>query len=151
MNYGTKLKELREYNDMSQYDVAKLLNIKRSSYNQFEQQYDIIPIKRLDEISQIFDCSIDYILELTNIKKYNDSKKEIDKESSKKRLKEFRKDHKLTQEKLAQVLKTSQSVIGGFERGRNIIATPFLYQICSKYRISADYLLGKINEPQELS
>ena len=29
--------------------------------------------------------------------------------------------------------------------GKNIIATPFLYTICKKYNISADYLLGKTN------
>ena len=80
MNYKERLKELREYNNMSQYDIAKLLNIKRSSYNQFEQQYDIIPIKRLNEVSNIFDCSIDYILGLTNKKKYINSNKEINEE-----------------------------------------------------------------------
>ena len=77
MNYKERLKELREYHNLSQYDMAKLLNIKRSSYNQFEQQYDIIPIKRLNEVANIFDCSIDYILRLTNKKKYMNSKKEI--------------------------------------------------------------------------
>ena len=151
MNYGEKLKELREYNNMSQYDVAKLLNIKRSSYNQFEQQYDIIPIKRLNEVASIFDCSIDYILGLTNQKKYINSKKEINEELSQERLKAFRKNRKITQQKLAKILQTTHSVIGGYERGRNIIATPFLYTICQKYNLSADYLLGKIDEPQELS
>ena len=151
MNYKERLKELREYNNMSQYDIAKLLNIKRSSYNQFEQQYDIIPIKRLNEVSNIFDCSIDYILGLTNEKKYINSNKEINEELSQERLKVFRKERKITQVKLASILNTSQSAIVGFERGRNIIATPFLYELCKKYHISADYLLGKIDEPQELS
>ena len=151
MNYKERLKELREYNNMSQYDIAKLLNIKRSSYNQFEQQYDIIPIKRLNEVSNIFDCSIDYILGLTNKKKYINSNKEINEELSQERLKTFRKEKKITQVKLASILNTSQSAIVGFERGRNIIATPFLYELCKKYHISADYLLGKIDEPQELS
>ena len=150
MNYKERLKELREYNNMSQYDIAKLLNIKRSSYNQFEQQYDIIPIKRLNEVSNIFDCSIDYILGLTNKKKYINSNKEINEELSQERLKTFRKERKITQVKLASILNTSQSAIVGFERGRNIIATPFLYELCKKYHISADYLLGKIDEPQEL-
>ena len=151
MNYGLKLKELREYNNLSQYDIANLLGIKRSSYNQFEQQYDIIPIKRLNEVANIFNCSIDYILGLNNNKNYNIINKEINLEMSKNRLKALRKEHKLTQNKLAQVLKTTPSVISGFERGRNIIATPFLYQLCKTYHISADYLLGKTNEPQELS
>ena len=60
-----------------------------------------------------------------------------------KRLKEFRNKNKLTQKVLASILGTSQSTIAEYERGTNIIATAFLYSICSKYHISADYLLGK--------
>ena len=145
MNYGIKLKELREYNNMSQYDVAELLDIKRSSYNQFEQQYDIIPIKRLNQLANIFHCSIDYILGLTDEKSYQGSRLEIDTTLSKERLKQFRKEHGLTQDKLAKLLETTQSVVCGFEKGRNLIATPFLYTICHKYHVSADYLLGRID------
>lgn len=151
LNYGKVLKELREYNNLSQYDIAEKMGISRSSYNQFEQQYDIIPIKRLNELANIFNCSIDYLLDLTDKKSYLNSKEAIDIEVSKARLKEFRKSRKLTQNKLAEVLQASQSVVAYFERGRNFIATPFLYTICKKYNISADYLLGKIEEPQELS
>ena len=32
-----------------------------------------------------------------------------------------------------------------------LIATPFLYTICKKYNISADYLLGKIDNPKYLN
>jgi transcriptional regulator with XRE-family HTH domain len=151
MNYGEKLKELREYNNLSQSDVAKSIGISRSAYNQFEQQYDIIPIKRLNDVANFFNCSVDYILGLSNNKKYLNSKKDIDINISKERLRIFRKEHKLTQDKLAKILETTQSVVAGFERGRNFIATPFLYTICKKYNISADYLLGKIDTPKELS
>ena len=148
MKYGEKFKELREYNNLSQYDIAKLLDISRSSYNQFEQQYDIIPIKRLNEIANIFNVSIDYILGLTNILSYSNSSTEIDVTLSSQRLKEFRKANKLTQEKLANILNTVHSVITKCENGSQLIATPFLYTICKKYNISADYLLGKTNEPK---
>ena len=151
MNYKEKLKELREYNNMSQYDIAKLLNIKRSSYNQFEQQYDIIPIKRLNQIANFFHVSIDYLLGLTEIKQYKNSKFEIDFELSSKRLKEWRKSKKLTQQKLGEKLNASSFVIIHHENQRTILNTPFLYELCTKYHISADYLLGKIDEPQELS
>ena len=64
------------------------------------------------------------------------------------RLKEFRKENKLTQTKLASILNTTQSVIADYERGRYFISTPFLYTICKKYNISADYLLGRIDNPK---
>ena len=66
-------------------------------------------------------------------------------EDTVKRLKELRKEFKLTQDKLAKLLETTQSVVCGFEKGRNLIATPFLYTICHKYHVSADYLLGRID------
>ena len=67
-----------------------------------------------------------------------------------KRLKEFRKENKLTQSKLATILNTAQPVITNYENGKHLIATPFLYTICKKYHISADYLLGKIDNPKYL-
>ena len=83
---------------------------------------------------------------LTSKLNHKDKKEEIDSLKVGMRLKEFRKDHKLTQEKLASELNMARSALANYERGRNIIATPFLYTICTKYNISADYLLGKIDE-----
>ena len=77
-------------------------------------------------------------------KNSSDYKKELSQE----RLKELRKENKITQEKLADILNTNKSVICGYEKGRYIIATPFLYTIYKKYHISADYLLGKIDNPK---
>lgn len=66
------------------------------------------------------------------------------------RLKDLRKEKGLTQEQLANEIKIARSTINDYENKNKIIATPFLYQICSKYHISADYLLGKINKPKYL-
>ena len=38
-------------------------------------------------------------------------------------------------------------MISDYENKKKFIPTPFLYQICKKYHISADYLLGKIDHP----
>ena len=149
--YGQRIKELREKENVSQRQLAEALGVTRSSINQFEQQYDIIPIKRLNQIANFFHVSIDYLLGLTKIKQYKNSKFEIDFELSSKRLKEWRKSKKLTQQKLGEKLNASSFVIIHHENQRTILNTPFLYELCTKYHISADYLLGKIDEPQELS
>ena len=78
-------------------------------------------------------------------------KKEINPEKCSIRLKELRKEKKLTQVKLAQSLNTSHSVISSYEKGKTLILTSFLYTICKKYNISADYLLGKIDSPKYLN
>ena len=154
MNYGEKLKELREYNNIdrrvSQKEVADAIGIKRSSYNQFEQQYDIIPIKRLNQIANFFNVSIDYIFDFTKTLNYTNNNSEIDLDISSQRLKEFRKENNLTQIELAKILNISPSVIIHHETKRNPLGTPFLYDLCKKYSLSADYLLGRIDKPKYL-
>ena len=148
MNYGIKLKSIRTSELLSQEKIADMLNIKRSTYKEYEVQNSIIPSKYLWKVCNIFDISIDYLFEFTDIKQYHNTKKDVNQHVAGERLKEIRKSLKLTQEKLASELHTTQSVIADYERGRYLIATPFLYTICKKYKISADYLLGKINEPK---
>lgn len=151
MNYGKILKELREENQLTQEKLAEKLNIKRSLYNQYEHQYDVIPTFRLNDISNLFKVSIDYILGLADKKNYTNYNEKIDISKTTIRLKELRKENKLTQDKLAKELNSANTTISGYERGTRIIATPFLYEICKKYHISADYLLGKTDEPKYLN
>ncbi|MCM1053557.1 MAG: helix-turn-helix domain-containing protein, partial [Ruminococcus sp.] len=147
MNYGKKLKEIRLSKNLTQNNISSLLNISRITYSHYEVQEKIIPISRLNALSVYFDVSIDYIFELTEKENYENDIKEINKTLSGQRLKEFRKEKNLTLEKLGSILNTSYGTLAGYEIGRYIIATPFLYTICSKYKISADYLLGKIDNP----
>lgn len=150
MIYGEKLKLIRENLNLIQEDVAKKINVERGVYSLYETEYKLIPIKHLNTICNYFNVSLDYIFNFTNIENYHNSKKEINKTISSNRLKEFRKENKLTQTKLANILNIANGTIAEYERGTNIIATPFLYTICKKYNISADYLLGKIDSPKYL-
>ena len=150
MNYGTKMKDIRTENLYSQEFVAEKLHIKRSTYKEYELQNSIIPITHLNEFCNYFNISIDLILGLNDVKKYKNTREKIDRKLSGKRLKEFRRDNNLTQEKLAKFLNTTHTNLVGYEKGSYIIATPYLYMICKKYNISADYLLGKIDEPKYL-
>ena len=150
MDYTKRLKLIRENKNLTQKDIANILDITRGLYAQYEIADKIIPISHLNTISNYFNLSIDYLLDLNSKQKYPKSKKEIDIEKFSMRLKEFRKENKLTQEKLAKNLNTSHSVISSYESGKTLILTSFLYTICKKYNISADYLLGKIDEPKYL-
>ena len=148
MNYGIILKELRLDNNLTQKDVANILNIARQTYNHYEVQESIIPVKYLNVLANYYQVSIDYILGLTSTLVPSNNLEQIDFILSGNRLKEWRKDEKLTQTKLAEVLNTFHTVVVDYEKGRNLIATPFLYTICKKYHVSADYLLGRIDEPK---
>jgi len=151
MNYGTKLKEIRIANNLSQLEIAKKIGIARITYSHYEVQEKIIPLERLNTICNYFNVSIDYIFGFTNIKKYKNISQDIERSKVSLRIKEFRKEKNLTQIKLANLLNIANGTIAEYERGTNLIATPFLYTICKKYKISADYLLGKVDEPKYLS
>ena len=151
MLYGEKLKYLREEKELHQKDLAELIEVHPATYSQFEREDVIMPIKRLNTYSNFFNVSLDYLFSFTNNKQYKNVKKEINPTLSGTRLKEFRKEHKITQVNLAKFLNTTQSNIVGYEKGNFIIATPYLFMICKKYSISADYLLGKIETPKYLN
>ena len=146
MIYSNRLKELREEKNISQQDIAKYLKIDNSLYAKYEKEYYVIPIKHLNTLCNYFNVSFDYLFGLTNKLNYKENINEIDSLKSGNRIKEFRKENKITQERLASELNMARSALANYERGRTLIATPFLYTICKKYQISADYLLGKIDE-----
>ena len=96
MIYKKRLIELRENKDLKQYDIANILNIYKGLYNQYKTEYEIIPIKHLNTLSNYFNISIDYLFNLTSQLNYKNSKETIDSIIVGNRLKEFRKEQKLT-------------------------------------------------------
>ncbi len=143
--YGKRLKAIRERVGLTQKNIASLLGVRENCYNQYESEYVIIPIKHLNTICNYFNVSLDYIFEFTKERNYPNINKEIDLKIIGQKLKEFRKENNLTQEKVAKFLNIDQPTWSIYEKGKSLIGTPFLYAICSKYNISADYLLGKID------
>ena len=151
MLYSNRLQYLRERTGLTQTQAGLLIKLDSGTYCHYEKEAFIIPIKHLNTIANYFNVSLDYLFEFTNMSSYKSSKKKINKVLSGERLRNLRKENKITQDKLAKILNVSRSTIAEYERGTNLIATPFLYTICKKYNISADYLLGKIDSPKYLN
>ncbi len=59
-----------------------------------------------------------------------------------KRLRDLREDKDLTQEEIAKVLGTSQTMYARYERGANELPLRHLKTLCVFYKVSADYILG---------
>lgn len=150
MNYGNNLFQLRERLGLTNIETGKIINISDSLYSRYEKEEQTIPIKHLNTLCNYFDVSLDYIFGFTKQKKYIYSKADLNLNKSSKRIKELRKEINLSQCKLADILKIDNSMLSKYEKGKYIISTPFLYDICKKYNVSADYLLGKIDEPKYL-
>ena len=61
-----RLRGLREDRDLTQEDMAEILNISQSTYSDYELEKINIPIISLRKLSEYFQPSVDYILELTD-------------------------------------------------------------------------------------
>lgn len=141
-----RLKEIREEKDLKQIEISKLLDVSRGTYSLWELELDLIPIRRLVDFCKVFNCSVDYALGFTNTNNYRHNKEDININLSSKRLKELRKKHKYTQEYIAKKLDINRSLISKYEKGHTIISTTFLIEYVHLFKISSDYLLGKIDK-----
>ena len=64
-----RLKDLREDKDLTQNDIAKLLNTTQQQYSKYEIGIRLIPIDKLNKLADFNKTSTDYILGRTNIRK----------------------------------------------------------------------------------
>ncbi len=144
--YAEILKNLRLKNNLLQKDMAKILGISEITYTHYESECFIMPMKYLISICNYFHVYMDYLFGFgkEHEKIYNNIT--LDKVLIGKKLKEWRKENKITQMELAKILKTNQSSIAMYERGSNLVSTFYLYAICKTYKVSADYLLGRIDK-----
>ena len=141
----TRIRDLREEQDLTQIKMAKIMGVSKSTYSRWETDEAIIPLFHLNNICNYFDVSMDYITGFSKTRNYDITNKKLNKALIGKRLKEFRKNNKLTQTELAKSINTSHSTISGYEHGKNMILTAFAYNIAKNYNVSLDWLCGRID------
>ncbi len=140
-----RLYDIREEYDLSQKDVADILKVTQQNYSLWETEDKIIPIRHLNNFCNYFKVSMDYIVGLTNIRSYKNQNDILNKKVVGKRIKEIRVKNNLTQEQLANILNTSHSTISAYENGKTLLLVAFAYEIAKKYKVSIDWLYGKID------
>ena len=59
-----------------------------------------------------------------------------------KRIRDLREDSDKTQQEIADILGTSQTMYARYERGANELPIRHLIALCLYYKVSADYILG---------
>lgn len=66
-----RIRELREDHDLTQTQIAKILNMSQTGYSQYEIGKNDIPTKILIALSNYYNTSVDYLLGITDeIKSY---------------------------------------------------------------------------------
>lgn len=66
MSYYRRIRELREDHDMTQRQIAEILQMSQPQYNRYEQGFRDIPTDILIALANLFNTSTDYILGRTN-------------------------------------------------------------------------------------
>ena len=66
MGYYKRIRELREDHDLTQRQLASILNMTQPQYFRYEQGYRDIPTDVLIALANIYQTSTDYILGLTD-------------------------------------------------------------------------------------
>ena len=59
-----RIRDLREDKDLSQSQIADILNISQSTYSRYESGYLDVPSEVLIALSKFYNVSVDYILGL---------------------------------------------------------------------------------------
>lgn len=65
-----RLRELREEKNLTQENIAKILNCKQNTYQQYESGKRQLPIENLKRLCLYYGVSADYILGLPKNLKY---------------------------------------------------------------------------------
>lgn len=64
MNYTKRLYDLRIDNDLTQKDIAKILNISQQYYSEYEKGNRELPIRHLITLCKFYKVSADWLLGL---------------------------------------------------------------------------------------
>ena len=69
---GSRIARLREEKELSQLELAKMLNISNTTLSQYESGKRVPSDEIKKQMADFFDVSIDYLLGRTNIKELAD-------------------------------------------------------------------------------
>ncbi|MBQ7782704.1 MAG: helix-turn-helix transcriptional regulator [Oscillospiraceae bacterium] len=69
MNFYSRIRDLREDEDMTQEQLVKKLHMHKTTYTNYEQGKHTVPLDFAVQLSEFYNVSLDYIAGLTNDKK----------------------------------------------------------------------------------
>lgn len=137
---NNNLKYCRQSLEMTQTELGNIFGVSKQTIANWENNNDIIPLKKLIKFCNMFNYSIDYVVGLKNknqdFQKINTTPKIIGNN-----LKKLRKKIKLTQSDIAKECTISQTTYSNYELGINLITTLTLYTICKKHGILMEMIL----------
>lgn len=68
MRYNERIRNIREDNDLTQQNIADILNIGQRTYSDYESGKTRIPIDSILVLAKFYNVSLDYITGASDIK-----------------------------------------------------------------------------------
>ena len=66
--YQNRIRDLREDRDLSQTQIAELLNVHQTTYSDYELGHLNVPVTALHTLADFYGVSVDYLLGRTDVK-----------------------------------------------------------------------------------
>ena len=142
MEYYQRIRNIREDKDIKQYKFAELIDVKPKNYNLYENGNRSMPLDILNKAMTELNLSLDYILGLTDITKYQHMK-DINPKILANNLRKYRKNLGYTQDEMAKILNCNQQTLSEYERGNLKIPIEIVKKFAQTTNISADTLTGR--------
>jgi len=130
-----RMRDIRKDNDMTQDEIAKILNIKKDKYSKYENSGTLPSLEIIYNFSKYFGLNIDYVLGLTN-KRLRADYDSYSNDLVASNLKQLRLSKGFSQSGLARKLGITQSAIYRYE---NCLSNPSLnviYSYCKMFNVS---------------
>lgn len=135
--FGNKIKKLRKEKGLTQSQLAEMMGTTQSTIYKYEKGLRSVPMGVLQNFADIFETSVDLLIDTPATIELNYR----DIETGKK-LSSLRESHNLTRSELSQELNIPVYSLANFESGISTIPIDILIKLSSYFNISIDELVG---------
>jgi len=139
-----RINDLRVDNDLTIKEMAGIVGITIDNFFDYANGRSNFPLDKMNVFVNYFKTNFDYVTGLSDDK--IEVGGDIDLIKLKKRLKEVRKENKLSQDDIAKEIGDRQSTYWNYESGDSIIPISKLYLLAKYYNVSIDYFIGKCDD-----
>ena len=141
-----RIKELRHKKELTQKELATMLKLNQTAIGKYERGELEPCIATLQQLADIFDCSIDYIVgRKNNLDNGSNAVTSLQENTLNisQVIKTLRTEHKLTQKQLAEKIGSSAKNIWAYENGFSNPPLEACVKLANIFGVSIDYLVGR--------